>query len=145
MSDEHELRDLVIKSLQQWAAKDLDAVTKPPGAGRGFGYRARDARIRTPEQHRAGVAAALASGTSTSTSPTSTCRSWSMATPRSCGGSFTERFQNVGHPSEEVRVRMSNTAVKRDGQWRVIWGHRDAQDFDGEGRYVRRPVDGSGG
>ena len=54
-------------------------------------------------------------------------------------GVHTEDFKLKGQSPESVRVRFTNT-LRWDGTaWRSLLYHRDAQLFDQNGRYVRRP------
>ena len=55
-------------------------------------------------------------------------------------GSFIESFQHKGRSAERVRVRFTEVSVRRDGEWKHIWAHRDAQQFDEQGSYIPQPV-----
>ena len=54
-------------------------------------------------------------------------------------GFHTEKFKVKGQPPETVRVRFTNT-LRWDGKaWRSLLYHRDAQVFDEQGRYIKKP------
>jgi ketosteroid isomerase-like protein len=54
-------------------------------------------------------------------------------------GVWTEDFQQKGRAPETVRVRFSFT-FKYDGSlWRTLFYHRDNQQFDAQGAYLRTP------
>ena len=140
ITDEDALRGMIAASSAAWIARDAEALTTSGSSLHGYGYRVRDARTPDPDAHRAALSVALASydyfrivdHDVNVRIDGDTAIVW---------GSFTEEFQNSGLPPEVVRVRFSNTAVKRNGEWRFIWSHRDAQDFNDDGRYVPCPVE----
>jgi len=50
-------------------------------------------------------------------------------------------FQHKGSPPERTRVRFTMTLRKvEDGQWRTLLEHRDVQQFDENGQYLRAYV-----
>jgi ketosteroid isomerase-like protein len=54
-------------------------------------------------------------------------------------GFWTEDFKEKNRNPEKVRVRITYT-LKYDGkEWRTLLFHRDAQAFDTNGAYLRRP------
>ena len=54
-------------------------------------------------------------------------------------GVHTEDFKMKGQPPETVRVRFTNTLRWDGNRWKNLLYHRDAQNFDEKGRYVRAP------
>ena len=140
MSAEQTLREMFIESLERWAAHDVDALAKSPWGFLGYGYRARDARLPPPEGERVNALAAFFSSLEYYRFSDVDMHVLVDADTAIMWGCFTEHFKHKSLDPEVVRVRLSSTAVKRDGEWRVIWGHRDAQEFDADGRYLRRPV-----
>jgi ketosteroid isomerase-like protein len=51
-------------------------------------------------------------------------------------GVYVEEFKLRGREPQVVRVRFSETMKREEGGWRMIMGHRDAQPFDVQGRYI---------
>ena len=137
--DEEELLDLVESTRAAWVRRDVDAVLAT-GSFSGFGYRTRAARKALPDaESRAPLESIIATfeyyrvvdGETHVELHGDAAVIW---------GYSVEEFKQEGHGPEAVRVRFSHMAVRRDGEWVVVWGHRDAQGFDDNGRYVRRPV-----
>ena len=54
-------------------------------------------------------------------------------------GVHTEVFKVRGQPAESVRVRFTNTLRWNGDTWKNLLFHRDAQVFDENGRYIRKP------
>jgi hypothetical protein len=138
VTDEEQLRALLRRVSAAWVNQDVDALTTEGGSLRGYGYRVRDARLPAPDPM---------AGRTTLAAAFQTYEYFRIVDEHVnvlvdgdaaiVWGFFTEEFQNTDQPPEVVRVRFSNAAVKRDGDWKFIWGHRDAQVFDDTGRYVR--------
>jgi hypothetical protein len=138
VGDLEKLRAIGNASRDAWNQHDVDAILAT-GKGEGFGFRTREARL------------ASAGGPQ----PNDALRAWfdsleyyrivdateDVRVDQDTGitwGFFTEEFQHVGVPAERVRVRFTNV-WQRDGVgWRLIWSHRDAQDFEEDGSYQRR-------
>jgi hypothetical protein len=55
-------------------------------------------------------------------------------------GFYTEEFQVKGRPQERIRGRFSDVWKRDASGWHLLIYHRDAQSFDGSGRYVPVPV-----
>ncbi|NKB32434.1 MAG: hypothetical protein GKR91_04985 [Pseudomonadales bacterium] len=54
-------------------------------------------------------------------------------------GYHSEKFRMKSGEEESLRVRFSFTVLKSDtGQTKIVLGHRDVQEFNAEGRYVRQ-------
>ena len=54
-------------------------------------------------------------------------------------GYLTEDFKEKGRNPEKVRARFTTTLKYVGKGWRTMLYHRDIQEFDGQGRYLRRP------
>jgi ketosteroid isomerase-like protein len=141
VGDLEQLRAIGKASRDAWNQHDVDAILAT-GQGEGFGFRAREARLADAwgPQPKAALQAWFDS-----------LKYYRIVDPvedvrvdHDTGitwGFFTEEFQHSGAPAERVRVRFTNV-LQRDGDgWRLIWSHRDAQVFDEDGSYQRRPDD----
>jgi ketosteroid isomerase-like protein len=55
-------------------------------------------------------------------------------------GFCTEDFEHRGEAPEHVRVRYSMVRHRRDGDWQLVWNHRDIQEFADDGFYIKKPI-----
>ena len=137
-TDEEQLLALLERSRDPWVRGDVDAIIER-SIGTGFGYRTRAARLPWADQHegRERLVAWYDSLEHMRLVPgeTSVLVDGDVAIVH---GSFTEQFCYKGGEPQEVTVRFSNTAARRDGEWVFIWAHRDATPFDDAGQYAPR-------
>jgi hypothetical protein len=135
MSDKELLMSLLERSRRPWVEGDIDGIISRT-IGAGFGYRSQTARL--PGSERSGGHERLIAWYDSLDyirlipGETAVLVDGDVAVVY---GSFTEEFRHKGREPKKVRVRFSNTATKRDGEWIFIWAHRDATPFDEEGRY----------
>lgn len=52
-------------------------------------------------------------------------------------GVYVEHFQPKGSTPERARVRFSQVMIKTEEGWKFLSFHRDIQQFDADGRYLR--------
>ena len=138
MTDEAQLLALLEQSRQPWIDGDIDAIIER-SIGAGFGYRTRAARLPWAERDdgRERLIAWYDSLEHMRLTPgeTNVLVDGDVAIVY---GFFTEEFQHKGGEPQVITVRFSNTAARRDGEWRIVWAHRDATPFDDAGRYTAR-------
>jgi hypothetical protein len=114
---------------------DLDAT-----GGVGFGFRARDARVfTTKDQAVAGTKAFFESVAYYRITPEE-IHTKVVGDVGLAWGLYTEEFQVKGRPAERIRARFSDTWKRDESGWHLLTYHRDAQPFDGSGRYIPVPV-----
>jgi ketosteroid isomerase-like protein len=54
-------------------------------------------------------------------------------------GFYTEDFKDKGRTPEKLRIRFTTTMKYEPNGWRTLLYHRDIQQFDERGRYLRSP------
>jgi hypothetical protein len=144
MSEEEQLAARVRAGLMAYDRWDIDSIVgvHGVGAGLGFGFRTRDVRPVLPtDVQRAGLKAWFGSLDRYKVEDVETNCSvdGDIAT---VWGFYTEDFQHHGGDPERVRARYSMVFHRRDGDWQIVWNHRDIQDFSDDGRYLKRPPSG---
>ena len=144
MSDQEQILAQIMSEADAWTAHDVDRIIAESGgaaAGLGFGFRTRDARVDgTTEDQRQALTA------------------WFATLDRyriddidmNCSvdddlaivwGFFTEDFAHKDQAPERVRVRRSTVLRRVGDRWQPVWNHRDIQEFDDDGFYIRKPVE----
>lgn len=127
-------------SLSVWNTRDpikiLDTSGPSNNRGFGFGYRTRDARPGQSREEELGV---IGKFLASAEYYRATLEEIQTAVDGDIGlawGVFTEEFHIRGRPPEKVRVRFTTALKNKDGAWRQLLFHRDAQPFDENGNYI---------
>lgn len=145
MSDEDRVVAQYLASFEAWNDHDVERIFDDAGDDvlLGFGFRAQNVRTGVPvEQQRQGLKAWFGS------------LDWYRIEDieMNCSvdgdiatvwGFFTEDFRHAGQHPERVRVRSSAVLRRSGDRWQQIWSHRDAQEFEEGGSYIRKPFEDS--
>jgi ketosteroid isomerase-like protein len=143
MTDEEQIIAETRSGFEAWSAWDIDQIiarSSGAGAGLGFGFRTRDMRaVDSVDAQRVGLEAWF--GTleryTIEDIDVNCIVNGDIAT---VWGFYTEDFKHRGEDPEHVRVRYSMVRHQRDGDWQVVWNHRDIQEFTDDGFYIKKPI-----
>lgn len=120
-----------------WNTDDPEQIVKVYTGGKGFGYRTRPAREDYGDKvdYRPIVEQWLASLDYYSI-VLDDVQTLAYGNVGIAWGLYHEDFQKVGGQPERVDGRFSQTFVKENGEWSMLFYHRDMTPFDADGKYV---------
>ena len=139
MIQDEEIAHLWRKEKKAWDDMDIDGIVETIRDSQGFGIRGRDWRYTSyhSEEHMRTAFPAWLNKMEYLIHTDYGLNTWSDGEIGIAWGFYTEEFKHVGEAPETVRIKFTSTYKRVDDSWKLIMSHKDMQDFNPDGSFVK--------